>query len=175
MEADGFEVSDWLKSIGGVLFFVAGLLTWWELELADGLSFPTNAFDYDVTGIVPYMIFVGIAILTILIKTESLALPRFLVNPVLTLVVAAVGTALVVYRFFADGYDNDELRDQGNTVNRGIGLYLALAGAVIVLAGCVLGYLDSRAVELEDELDEPADDTPNTIDRPPRRSSPPLP
>ena len=38
VEADGFGVSDWLKAIGGVLFFVAGLLTWWELEYADGLS-----------------------------------------------------------------------------------------------------------------------------------------
>jgi hypothetical protein len=175
VEADGFGVSDWLKSIGGVLFFVAGVLTWWELEYGQGLSTAFNGFDYRYTGIVPYVIFVGIAILTIIIKTESLALPRFLVNPVLTLAVAVVATALVVYRFFADGYDNEALEDQGNTVSRGIGLYLALAGALIVLAGCVLAYRDYRTAELEDEIDEPADDTPNTIERPPRRSSPPLP
>ena len=178
MEADGFEVSDWLKSIGGVLFFVAGVLMWWELEFRNGLSFPTNAFDYRLTGIVPYVVFVGIAILTIIIQTESLTLPRFLVNPVWTLVAAAVATGLVVYRFFSDGYDNDDLEAANNEVNRGIGLYLALAGALIVLAGCVLAYRDFRAAGIEDEVDEvdgPVDDTPNSVERPPRRSSPPLP
>ena len=175
MEADGFGVSDWLKSIGGVLFFVAGVLTWWELEYGQGLSTAFNGFDYRYSGIVPYVIFVGIAILTIIIQTESLNLPRFLVNPLLTLIAAGVATALVVYRFFADGYDNDALEDQGNTVSRGIGLYLALAGALIVLAGCVIAYRDSRAAGVEDEVDEPVDDTPNSVDPPPRRSSPPLP
>ena len=93
----------------------------------------------------------------------------------LTLVAAGIGTVLVTYRFFADGYDNDALAEQDNSVSRGIGLYLALAGALIVLGGCVLAYRNSRDLEPDDEVDEPADDTPPAIDRPPRRSSPPLP
>ena len=176
MEADGFGVSDWLKAIGGVLFFVAGVLTWWELQYGQGLSTPFNGFDYRLTGIVPYVIFVGIAILTIIIQTESLSLPRFLVNPVLTLVAAAIGTVLVGYRFFADGYDNDALAEQDNSVSRGIGLYLALAGALIVLGGCVLAYRElagprtrRRGGRARRRRRRPP------VDRPPRRSSPPLP
>ena len=80
----GFRVSDWLKAIGGVLFFVAGVLTWWQRSTGSGLSTPFNGFDY-ASRVLPYVIFVGIAILTIIIQTESLSLPRFLVNPVLTL------------------------------------------------------------------------------------------
>ena len=175
MEADEFGVSDWLKSIGGVLFFVAGVLTWWELQFENGLSVATNAFDYRATGFLPYVIFVGIAILTIIIKTESLTLPRFLVNPVLTLAVAVVATGLVVYRFFADGYDDEALEAGNNEVSRGIGLYLALAAAVIVLAGCVIAYRESRAAGSEEDVGEPVDETPDSIERPPRRSTPPLP
>ena len=75
MEADGFRFSDWLKAIGGVLFFVAGVLTWGELQYGQGLSTPFNGFDYRLTGIVPDAIFVGIAILTIIIQTESSPCP----------------------------------------------------------------------------------------------------
>jgi hypothetical protein len=173
VEADGFGVSDWLKSVGGALFFVAGLLTWWELEDANGLSFPTNGFDYRLTGIVPYVIFVGIAILTIVIRTGSLRLPEVLLHPLLSLVAAAIGTALVIARFLFDGWEDSLL--QGRSANRGIGLYLALAAALTVLAGCVIAYRDSRAADVDEEVDEAVDDTPNDADRPPRRSSPPLP
>jgi hypothetical protein len=170
VEAGGFGVSDWLKSIGGGLFFIAGLLKWWELQRGEGLSIAFTGFDYRYTGTVPYVIFVAIAILTIIVKTESLNLPRFVVDPVLTLVVAGVATALFIYRFFADGIDNEAL-DEGSTVTRGIGLYLALAGALMVLAGSVIAYRDHRAAGAEDEDEHTVDDTPTTIDRP----SPPLP
>jgi hypothetical protein len=39
----------------------------------------------------------------------------------------------------------------------------------------VIAYRDFRAAGVEDEVDEPVDDTPNSVDRPPRRPSPPLP
>jgi hypothetical protein len=173
VEADGFGVSDWLKSIGGVLFFVAGLLTWWEQEFAHGLTATTNAFDYLFTGIVPYLIFVGIAILTIIIRTGSLRLPDVFVHPLLSLIAAAIGTALVGFRFFANGWDDSEL--ENTAISRGAGLYLALAAALVVLAGCVIAYRDHRSAGVDDDTDEPVDDTPNTLERPPRRSSPPLP
>jgi hypothetical protein len=172
VEADGFGASDWLKSIGGVLFFVAGLLPWWSLGFAPGLSEEFNAFDYDATGLVPYVIFVGIAVLTIIIKTDSLRLPKVLVHPVLSLVAAVFGTVLVVYRFFVDGYDDDALEATDNTISRGIGMYLAVAAASIVLVGCVLASRGYRA-QLAETAE--AEASPDEHFAPRQRSQPPLP
>jgi hypothetical protein len=161
VERDGFGLHNWLKAVGGIGFFVAGVLPWWELTFTDGLSETTNAFSYDMTGLVPYVIFVGIAILTIIIETDSLGLPRVLVNPVLTLLAALAGTVLVGIRFFMDGYDNGLLEGEGNSITRGIGLYLAAAFALVVLAGSVLGYRQRHErgddVELDEDDDEEAE------------------
>ncbi len=35
LESRGFGTSDWLKAIGGVLFFIAGLLPWWSYSFAE--------------------------------------------------------------------------------------------------------------------------------------------
>jgi hypothetical protein len=172
MEGDEFGAADWMKAIGGVLFFVAGLLTWWNLEFRDGLSVAKNAFDYDLTGIVPYIIFVGIGVLTIVARTESLRLPDVVVHPLLFLVAAAVGTVLVGYRFFDDGYDN--LVGE-NSVTRGIGLYLAAVAALLVLAGCVMTFREFQAMLAESEEDEDAIPSPRQDATPPRTQRPPLP
>ena len=126
MEREGFGLGNWLKAAGGLLFFVAGLLPWWHLKNSDGHPLvTTNAFTYQMTGLVPYVVFVGIAILTIIIETESLRLPRILVNPILTMLAAFGATVLVGIRFFKDGYDNGSLEADGYSITRGIGLYLA--------------------------------------------------
>ncbi len=93
-----------------------------------------NAFDYPVNGVVPYVIFVAIALVTIITQTESLRLPAVLSHPLLLLGGAVIGTALVGYRFFSDRYGGG---------SRGLGLYLAVAAALLVLAGCILTYRES--------------------------------
>ena len=90
----------------------------------------------------PYVIFVAIALVTIITQTESLRLPAVLSHPVLSLGGAVIGTALVGYRFFSDQYGGG---------SRGLGLYLAVAAALLVLAGCILDLPRSRHV-LGDEL-----------------------
>ena len=159
LESGGFGTSDWLKAIGGVLFFIAGLLPWWSYSF----GFDDNAFDLSLAGIVPYIIFVAIALVTIITRTESLRLPAFLQSPLPTLVAAVIGTGLVAYSFF---------NDPGENASRGLGIYLAVAGALLVLAGCIIAYRE-RPLETvdEDELfDAPAPDSGDL-----KRSSPPLP
>lgn len=153
METDGYGVDDWLKSIGGVAFFVAGVLPWWTEGFDNGLSQMFNAFDYTVTGLLPYAIFLAIAILTIIIRTESLRLPLILIDPVLTLVGAAGGTVLVGIRFFMDGFDNDSF-ESSHSVTRGMGLYLAAASALVVLAGSVLAYRDRDELTGVEDVDD---------------------
>jgi hypothetical protein len=156
VEREAFGLGNWLKAAGGMVFFVAGLLPWWRLENSDGHPLvTTNAFTYDVTGLVPYVIFVGIAILAIIIETDSLGLPRILVNPILTLLAAFGATVLVGIRFFKDGYDNATLESDGYSITRGVGLYLAAAAALTVLIGSVLLFRDRHLVDDEDADAEP--------------------
>jgi hypothetical protein len=150
VEADGFGRDDWLKAVGGFAFFVFGLLTWWELTSPDGLTFTTNALDFQLTGLVPYVIFVAIAILTLLGKTHSLRLAERLLHPLVFLIAAAAGTVLVGYRLFESGWDVET----GYEASRGIGLYGCFVAALLVLAGCILTYRNDLVGEYEDEDDE---------------------
>ena len=164
MEREGFGLGNWLKAVGGLLFFVAGLLPWWRLKNSDGHPLvTTNAFTYQISGLVPYVVFVGIAILTIIIETESLGLPRILVSPILTLLAAFGATVLVGIQFFKDGYDNASLEADGYSVTRGVGLYLAALAALTVLAGSVVLFrdrhlVDDEADEVPADLEDPAED-----------------
>jgi hypothetical protein len=158
-----FESADWFKAIGGILFLIGALMPWWEFELDSGFGTSKNGLDYVVTGIVPFVIFTGIALLTIIIKTDSLPLPGWLVDPLLQLGLAVVGAVLVGVRFFwsdKDGLDS----------SRGLGLYLAAAAVVLALIGCVMG-LRERA---EDDYELASDDGYDT-ERVRRRAGPPIP
>lgn len=164
--ADGkFGTDDVLKVVGGGVFFIAGLLTWWTLDV-NGLEVRATAFDYTLTGIVPYVIFVVIAILTVLDRTDSLRLPTVIVEPVVQLGAAAIATLLVGWRFvFSDIDAGGEA-----SVGRGIGLYLALIGAIVALVGCIMTF---REVGLLDEDEDEEWDT--AADQTPPRTAPPLP
>jgi hypothetical protein len=163
-----FEPGDWLKAIGGILFLAASLLPWWRIEYPNGFDLTTDARDYTLTGIVPCLIFVVIALLTIIIQTGQLSLPGWLLHPVGLLVASTVGTILVGVRFLWDGY-SDAAAGTGD-ISRGLGLYLAAAAAVIVLIGSVIGLRAYLAEPLDDDVDDDADIDP--IRRPTR---PPLP
>lgn len=142
-----FERSDWLQAIGGILFFFAALLPWWEQVVMGGLHTRHNGFD-DFLGVLAFIIFVGIGILTVIIKTDSLPLPRWLLNPTGVLVASIVGVALVAIRFVLDPFSDD------TRSTRGIGLYVAGAAAVITLIGAVIGFRERHEhadEEVEDE------------------------
>ena len=160
LEPNRFGIGAWLKAIGGVLFFIAGLLPWWSYSFDETGLRDDNAFDYPVSGVVPYVIFVTIALVTIITQTESLRLPAVLSHPVLSLGAAVIGTTLVGYRFFSDQYGGG---------SRGLGLYLAVAAALLVLAGCILTYRAERRADAELIADDAIEDS--TVHPP----SPPLP
>jgi hypothetical protein len=168
-----FEPGDWLKAIGGILFLAASLLPWWRVEYPTGFDVTTNARDYVLTGVVPCVIFVVIAVLTIIIQTRQLPLPLWILHPVPVLVGTVVGTVLVGIRFFWDGYADGSTGD-GDIV-RGLGLYLAAAAAVIVLIGAIIGFREYDAEPEEDDVDDGDDDDDMFTDRIRRPAGPPIP
>jgi hypothetical protein len=152
-----FESYDWLKAIGSMVFLVGALLPWWEQGLDMGAELRKNGIN-DWLGIIATVIFLAIGILTVIVETESLPIPHWVLNPTWMLGLAIVGAGCVAARFFLDPLGGGE----GLRESRGIGLYLAGAGAVIVLIGCVLAYQRredwAEAVARDDDDDEDEDD-----------------
>jgi hypothetical protein len=148
-----FESYDWLKAIGGMLFFVAALLPWWERAFL-GAELSKTGFE-DWLGIIAAVIFLAIGILTVIVETESLPIPHWVLNPAWMLGLAIVGAICVAVRFFIDPFGGG---GQGIRDTRGIGLYLAGAAAVIVLIGCVMAFQRrdewAAAVARDDEDDD---------------------
>ena len=142
MDVSKFKTSDWLKIGGGAVFFIAGFLTWWKVEVA-GFSDSGNAFDWFFTGTLSWLIFTAIAVLTVLAAAGKFSLPAHVPTPLIYLAAAAIGFLLVLVRFISDGIDGDEAAAFGADISRGIGLYLAVLAAIVVLVGCVKAFQES--------------------------------
>jgi hypothetical protein len=152
-----FESYDWLTAIGSMLFFVAATLPWWERAFL-GAELRKTGFG-DWLGIIAAIAILGVGLLTVIVETESLPIPRWVLNPTWMLALSTIGTVCVGVRFFVDpfGAGGAGIRD-----TRGLGLYLAGAGAVLVLIGCVLAFQHraewAEAVARDEEEDDDDDE-----------------
>jgi hypothetical protein len=145
VDVSNFKTSDWLKIGGGAVFLVAGFLTWWKAEI-EGLSDSANAFEWFLQGTLPWLIFIAIAVVTALIALGKLSIPATTPVAPIILGAAAIATLLFLIRFFSAGFDGqDEFEELGGELSRGIGLWLALIGAVLVLAGAVIAFTETRS------------------------------
>lgn len=136
MDISKFKTSDWLKVGGGAAFFIAGFLAWWKVDLGPFGSASANAFDYFWTGTISWLIFTAIAVLTFLAAADIFKLPENIPAPVVFLGAAALGTLLVIIRFFNDGTG-------AGALDRGVGLFLALIGAIVALVGSYMAFTES--------------------------------
>lgn len=154
-----FRASDWLLVSGGLLMLMASVLPWWKVTWGGRAPQATfDAFDFVATGIVPLVLFLGVAVAIVIIKTESLRLPTALVHPVVTAAAVGLGSILVAARFVWSGFDET----QG--VSRGIGLYVAGAAVVVCVAGCVLSFREETAPGDERDDDAVFDDDDHADD-----------
>lgn len=128
MDLSKFKTSDWLMVGGGAAFLIAGFLPWLQVSFA-GFSSSVNAFDLFFTATVPWLIFVAIGVLTFLAVAEIFKLPASFPAPTVFFLAAAVGTLLVIIRFF---YTQD--------LDRGIGLFLGLIAAIVVTVGAYMNF-----------------------------------
>jgi len=133
-----FRSSDWFIVMGGMLVLVGSLLPWWTLSFGGALDVSQNGYDFGLTGRVPIVLLLTVAIVTVVVKTDSLPLPTWLVHPYAIAIVVLVAAIGVGVRFFWSGYDGTD------NVSRGIGLYLVAAGVVGELVGSVLAIRDLR-------------------------------
>ncbi len=153
MDLSSFKISDWLKVGGGALFLIAGPLTWWKITFDGGLFFDSDSAsahglgDYFGTVGIAWLIFIAIAVLTVLLRLGIVKAPSSLPVPLVFLAAAALGALLVLLRFLFDGIDDGgfglDLEDAGFDISRGLGAWLGLIGAAAVVAGCVMGFTES--------------------------------
>jgi hypothetical protein len=161
------KVNDWLVVAGGVLVLIAGVGRWYSWEVTnDGdvvaLKDTSNAFDYLLTGVVPWLLIVGAAAVTLLLKTEALR-PGKVPWPLVLLAATLLGFVLILVRLII-GHDLDtgegaELHD-----SRGWGIWVSALGALVALVGAFIGF---RNLGLETEY------KPVTGGSPPDREIPP--
>lgn len=137
MDISKFKTSDWLKVGGGAVMFIAFFLKWWKVDFF-GFSDGVSGSEYFLTGIVPWLLLIAIAVITVLTAGGIVKLPATVPLPIVVLAASALSFLLVLLRFFSDGVDGDV-----DGISRGIGLYLALLAVIAVLAGAVLGFKES--------------------------------
>lgn len=153
MDMSKFTTSDRMKVGGGALFLIAGPLTWWKITFDGGLPFDVGSAnahglgDYFGTVGIAWLIFIAIAVLTVLLRLGKVNLNAGLPVPLLFLAASALGALLVLFRFFFDGINDGgfglDLEDAGFDISRGLGAWLGLIGAAVVVAGCVMGFTES--------------------------------
>jgi uncharacterized integral membrane protein len=152
MDLRAFKPSDWLKVCGGALFLIAGPLTWWKMTFDGGPLFGVESADahglgdYFGTVGIAWLIFIAIAVLTVLLRLGFVKAPSGLPVPLVFLAAAVIGALLVLFRFLFDGIDGGfglDLEDAGFDISRGLGAWLGLIAAAEVVAGCVMGFTES--------------------------------
>jgi hypothetical protein len=139
MDFSTFKTADWLVIVGGVMMLIAGFLEWFD---AGPVS--PNAFDFTVTGLIPWLLLVGAAVLTFLLAGEVIkagATPW----PMILLTLTLLGAVLVLVRLIigADLSDVVDLAGEPDlALSRSGGLWVAAIGGAVAATG---GVMMSRA------------------------------
>jgi hypothetical protein len=141
-----FKVSDWLKVGGGLVFFIAGFLAWWTVDVSGfGSGDATGLGDYFGTVGIAWLIYTAIAVLTVLIVLGIVKLPANVPIHLIFLIASVFALLLVIIRFFSDGYDTGgiDVEDFGVDISRGIGNWLGTLAAIVIVVGCVLAFREA--------------------------------
>jgi len=149
MNVSKIKSTEWLVVAGGVLVVIFGLLRWFSWEIDNSgvvIKGKTNAFDYLLTGVVPWLLVGGAALVTVLLASGTIARSR-VPWPLVILAATVLGAVLILIRVIISD-DPDTTGNVDVDVSRGIGLWLSAVGSIIAAAGAFLTYqansFDSR-------------------------------
>lgn len=135
MDFSKFKTPDWLVIGGGLLFLIGGFLDWFTVDGEGGW----NAFDYTLTGLVPWILIVGAAVLTFLRASGTLKDGGAPWNLII-LAATGLGALLVLVRLII-GSDADDQGGPSNVdLDRAGGLWICAIAAVVAVAGAFLAF-----------------------------------
>ena len=142
--------TEYMVVAGGAIVLIFGLLRWFSWDVKDQnvvvVSDKSNAFDYLLTGVLPWLLVAGAAAVTLLLATGVLNRGN-VPWPLVVLAATVFGTVLVIIRLII-GPGVDVADSASVDSSRGIGLWLSAVGSIIAAAGAFLTYqansFDSR-------------------------------
>ncbi len=145
MDFSKFKTSDWLIIGGGVLTLIGGLFLDWIKVESFGVSFSgRNAFDFTLTGALPWLLVIGATAITVLLvleKIDAKAQPW----PLILLGGTALAALLLLIRVaFNPGVPDG--------ISRGLGMSVTFVAGLIATAGAFLNFQASGG-ELSDLTD----------------------
>ena len=136
MDLSKFKTSHWLLIGGGLLVLIFTFVDWWG---TDGGGW--NGFDYFFTGVVPWILIVGSAVLAFLIGAAILK-PGSVPWTMIFVAACALGFLLILIRVIAGpGHDVPDAYE--DMFSRKFGLWLSLIGAALATAGAFMGFTES--------------------------------
>ncbi len=147
MDFSTFKTSDWLKIGGALGFLIFGFFNWLSVDYGADFGGATESgarvFDFFVTGTIPWILVLGTAIVTVLLRTGRLSLSKANL-PMLMLLANGVAAVLILIRLVVNPLDGkDMLESIGVDVQRGLGMILSTASVLVATAGAFIGFTES--------------------------------
>ena len=138
------KVNDWMVVAGGVIVLIFGLFRWftWEVSVEGVVEVPeqtSNAFDYLLTGVVPWLLIIGAAGTTLLLATEALR-PGNVPWPLVLLGATLLGFVLILIRLIISIDPGVSGEGAEADVSRGIGIWMSALGALVAFVGAFIGF-----------------------------------
>jgi hypothetical protein len=134
MDFSRFKTSDWLKIGGALAFLIFAFFNWIE---AEGTDYGVNAFEFFWTGTLPWILLVGVGVLTFLL-VQGIVKRGTTPWDMIMLAAAALATLLVLIRLIFNPLPGD---DEG--IERSFGLYICTLAAIATLVGAWLAFKES--------------------------------
>jgi len=135
MDFSKFKTPDWLVIGGGVVFLIAGFLDWFTVDGGPGWG----AFDYTFTGLIPWILIVGSAVITFLLAGGIMKAG----GPPWTLIVlgaTGLGALLVLLRLLIGSDAGDQGGPSNIDLDRAAGLWIAVIAAIVSVAGAFMAF-----------------------------------
>jgi hypothetical protein len=155
MDFSRLKTPDWLVIGGGLAVLIFGFIDWFKVGLtgeerdaleAAGLSTDApgaNGFDFVLTGLIPWILIVGAAVVMFLLATGMMKAGSAPWTMII-LGATALGALLIILRLLigADASDvfSNVPSDQDRSLDRSAGLWLSALGAIAAAAGGFLGF-----------------------------------
>lgn len=136
MDTKRFKLPDWLIVGGGAVVFLFGFFDWFDTG-----SISSSAFKFTLTGVFPWLLIVGTALLTFQIRTGILTVSKW-PWPTIFLFATAIAVILLLVRVIIGADSNDFLSGSGGaSVDRKFTLWLSFFGALAAAAGAFLSFI----------------------------------
>lgn len=138
MDVSRFKLPDWLIVGGGAVVFLFGFFDWFDTG-----SISSSAFKFTLTGVFPWLLVVGSALLTYQIRTGILTVRKW-PWPMIFLFATTIAVILLLVRVIIGAEADDFVSGAGDaSVGRKFTLWLSFLGAIAAAAGSFLSFVAS--------------------------------